>query len=512
MLEQVDLSKKISKDEYKTIVPDLELRLGALQRDVRALGIPVMIVFEGWDAAGKGTIINRLLLTFDPRGYVVHPIFAPNDEERLRPFLWRFWVRTPPKGKIAVFNKSWYQRVLMDRVDKLVKKHEWQQAYEDITSFERQLTDDGVVILKFFLHISQKEQKKRFEKLDQSAATSWKVTKDDWKHLKQYDAYLHATEEMLAKTDTDFAPWTIVEAHDARFVSVKVFSTVIQRLEQQVRMGQEARAQVEQRKNEAATATAPEAQAVKAEPIPAITVNTLSSSVLDKVDLSKTLAKEAYAPELEACQKRIFEIEHQIYARRIPVVIVYQGWDAAGKGGNIRRLVQAMDPRGYEVIPIAAPNDVEKAHHYLWRFWVKFPKAGHIAIFDRSWYGRVLDERVEGFCTEQEWKRAFREINEMEAHMTNFGTVLIKFWLHIDPDEQLRRFRDREQTPDKQWKITAEDWRNRAKWDRYKTAIDEMLFRTSTAYAPWTIVEANCKYYARLKALQTVITAIEAHL
>lgn len=509
MLEQVDLSKIISKEDYKQIVPALELRLGELQREVRESGIPVMLVFEGWDAAGKGTVMNRLLLTFDPRGYVVHSIFAPNEDERLRPFLWRFWGRIASKGKIAVFNKSWYRRVLIERVDKLVKKREWQQAYDDITSFERQLSDDGVIIIKFFLHISQKEQKKRFEKLDQSPATSWKVTKDDWKHLKQYDRYLEAIEDMLTRTDTDFAPWTIVEAHDARFVTVKVFTTVVQRLQQRIEQIKQDRAQAVRRKEETVPPPTPSDPQQAAA---ALAHNTLSSSVLDKVDVSVTLAKAEYEPLLEDCQKRLFEIEHEIYARRIPVVIVYQGWDAAGKGGNIRRLVQALDPRGYDVIPIAAPNDIEKAHHYLWRFWVKFPKAGHIAIFDRSWYGRVLDERVEGFCTEEEWRRAYREINEMEAHIVNFGAVIVKFWLHIDPEEQLRRFRDREQTPGKEWKITAEDWRNRAKWDQYKAAVDEMLFRTSTAYAPWTIVEANAKYYARIKALQTVIAAVEARL
>jgi polyphosphate kinase 2 (PPK2 family) len=223
------------------------------------------------------------------------------------------------------------------------------------------------------------------------------------------------------------------------------------------------------------------------------------------------LLKE-YKEEIRQCQQRVFEIEHEIYTRRIPVVILYQGWDAAGKGGNIRRLTQAMDPRGYVVMPIGAPNDLEKAHHYLWRFWEKFPKAGHIAIFDRSWYERVLVERIEGFCSEAEWKRAYREINEFEEQLVNFGTVLVKLWLHIDPAEQLRRFQDRQQTPAKQWKITAEDWRNREKWEQHKEAVDEMLFRTSTAHAPWTIIEANSKYYARIKTLKTVIDAVASRL
>ena len=524
MLEQVDLSKKIGKAEYKTIVPELELRLGVLQREAKELNIPILIVFEGWDAAGKGTLINRLILAFDPRGCVVHPISAPNEEERLRPFLWRFWIKTPPKGKIAVFDRSWYGRVLVERVDKIAKKREWQRAYGEITSFERQLTDDGTVIMKFFLHISQKEQKKRFEKLQKSPAAAWKVTEEDWKHHHQYPQYFEATEDMLAKTDTDYAPWTIIEAHDRRFATIKVFKTVVDTIAQKInrikRAQEQAKSVQVEQKQVAQEAPLEKTQTIHAESEqeqtppqkPVFDLDQLSSSVLDKVDLSVALTAEEYKKELKRCQRRVFEIEHEIYTKRIPVVILYQGWDAAGKGGNIRRLTQAMDPRGYVVIPIAAPNDVEKAHHYLWRFWEKFPKAGHIAIFDRSWYERVLVERIEGFCSEQAWKRAYREINEMEEHIVNFGAVLVKFWFHIDQEEQLRRFQAREQIPYKRWKITEEDWRNREKWDRHKEAVDEMLFRTSTAYAPWTIIEANSKYYARIKALKTVIEAVEARL
>jgi len=519
MLEQVDLSKKIEKEEYKTIVSDLELRLGELQREARDLGIPVSVVFEGWDAAGKGTLINRLILALDPRGCIVHPISPPNEEERFRPFLWRFWIKTPPKGKIAVFDRSWYGRVLVVRVDKLAKKREWQRAYGEITSFERQLTDNGTIIIKFFLHISQKEQKRRFEKLQKSPATAWKVAKEDWKHHKQFARYLEAIEDMLAKTDTDFAPWTIVESHDRRFAVLKVFKTVIDTIEQKIKrvkrtQEQAKRMQVDQAQAAQKADDKPpeEPQNEHVEIKQGAALDKLSSSILNKVDLSVSLTQEEYKADLKKCQQRIFEIEHEIYVKRIPVVILYQGWDAAGKGGNIRRLTQGMDPRGYGVIPIAAPNDIEKAHHYLWRFWKEFPKAGHIAIFDRSWYGRVLVERIEGFCSEREWKRAYREINEIEQHMVNFGTVLVKFWLHIDREEQLRRFQAREKTPHKCWKITDEDWRNRENWDQYKEAVDEMLFRTSTAYAPWTIVEANSKYYARIKALKTVIEAVEARL
>jgi len=494
MLEKLDLSLKIDKQDYKNVTPDLEIRVGALQRRAYELKIPMIIVFEGWDAAGKGTLINKLLLALDPRGYTVHPTNPPTEEEVLRPFLWRFWIRTPEAGRIAVFDRSWYGRVLVERVDKIVKKKAWERAYGEIVSFERQLVDGGFVIIKFFLHITKKEQKKRFGKLRKNKSTAWKVTKDDYRHHRQYDQYFEATEDMLARTDTGFAPWTVVEAHDRRYATVKVFNTVIETLARKID-------RVEKKRGEPERDNVSSFQGVNK-----------TSSVLDKTDLSKRLTRDEYGKALKEYQNLILELEHEVYLERVPVVIVYQGWDAAGKGGNIKRLVQKMDPRGYEVITTAVPNDVERAHHYLWRFWWKVPKAGHIAIFDRSWYGRVLVERVEGFCKEEEWRRAYREINEMEDQWVNFGTVLIKFWLHIDKEEQLRRFQERQNTAHKLWKISAEDWRNREKWDQYKEAVDEMLFRTSTSHAPWTVIESNSKLYARIKVLKTVVQEVQKAL
>ena len=493
MLEKIDLSKKIKKAEYKSVIHDLEIKLGVLQRQSREHRIPVIVIFEGWDAAGKGTLINQLMLTLDPRGFAVYPIKAPNEEESFRPFLWRFWIKTPEKGRIAIFDRSWYGRVLVERVDEIVPKKVWTHAYEDINAFERQLADDGTVIVKFYLHITKKEQKKRFQKLLANSSTSWKVTKEDWRHHKQYDDYVVAIEEMLDKTDTEIAPWTIVEAHDRRFAIVKVFRTVAEAIERRINEIQIQGNSSEKKHTQ-------------------IQENDSLVSILNQVDLSYTLTREKYNKELKKYQARVRELEHEVYLKRIPVIIVYQGWDAAGKGGNIKRLVQGMDPRGYEVVTIAAPNDIELSHHYLWRFWTRIPKAGHITIFDRSWYGRVLVERIEGFCTEEEWRRAYREIKEMEAQLAHYGTIIIKFWLHIDSDEQLRRFKAREATPYKQWKINAEDWRNREKWDQYQIAVDEMLFRTNTSYAPWTIIEANDKLYARIKALKTVVKAIEERI
>ncbi|MBD3383782.1 phosphate--AMP phosphotransferase [candidate division KSB1 bacterium] len=493
MLEKIDLTQSLSKADYKKVMPALEIKLAELQRQARDKEIPVVVVFQGWDAAGKGTLINRLMLALDPRGYRVYPVNPPTHTEKRYPFLWRFWKTLPVKGRIAIYDRSWYGRVLVERVDQLTRTMIWKRAFEEITEFERQLCDDGHVLVKFFLHISKKEQKKRFKKLEKNSSTAWKVTKTDWKHHKKYKKYVRAIEEMLAETDTDYAPWTIVEAHDRCFATVKIFQTLINQLQHQV----------EQRKKKANVTVPRINDRVKV---------IESSSSLHNVDLALSLSKEEYKKNLDVYQNRMVELEHEIFLKRIPVVIVYEGWDAAGKGGNIKRLVRTLDPRGFTVIPIGAPNDVEKAHHYLWRFWIDMPKAGHIAIFDRSWYGRVLVERVEGYARPEEWQRAFREINEMEKQWSDFGVLLVKFWLQIDKEEQLQRFKARETTPHKRWKITKDDWHNREKWDQYQEAVDEMLLRTSTTYAPWTIVESNCKRYARIKAIRTVIEQMEHRL
>jgi AMP-polyphosphate phosphotransferase len=490
MLEQVVLDQKLGDGKYKDAIDPLRDRLGQLQRQARELKLGVIVVFEGWDAAGKGTLINQVMQYLDPRGFNVHTTKPPTEEERFRPFLWRFWGRIPEKGRIAIFDRSWYGRVIGDRVDSLVNRRTWQKSYEEIRSFERQLTDDGFVLVKLFLHISKGEQRKRFRKLESHPSLAWRVTREDWKRHEQYDEYLSAIEEALARTNTGFAPWTIVEAENRKFATVKVFNTMIGAIQEGV------------------------AKALQPVPPPLETANAVfeSRSVLDKVDLSLDIPHPEYRRQLPRLQKRARELEHEIYVRRIPVVIVFEGWDAAGKGGAIKRLTKLMDPRGYEVIPVAAPNDLEKAHHYLWRFWTKFPKAGHLTIFDRSWYGRVLVERVEGLCRPDECRRAYREINEMEAQFASFGTVIIKLWLQIDQDEQLRRFEARQNDAVKQWKISEEDWRNRDKWRLYETAVEDMLTKTSTNYAPWTIVESNSKRHGRIKTIRTVVEAIEQRL
>ena len=490
MLEKIDLSKKVDKKTYRRVMDEAEEKLGLLQRECKDAGIPVILVFEGMGAAGKGVQINRLIQALDPRGFDVYACDRPTEDEQMRPFLWRYWTKTPAKGRIAVFDRSWYRSVQVDRFDGLTREDKLGDAYQDILSFEKQLCDDGTVIMKFFLYIDKDEQKKRFKKLEGSKETSWRVTEEDWNRNKDFDRYLKMNEEMLEKTDTDYAPWVIIEAVDKDYAALKIVSTVMDRLEYELE---------HRRPEDEKTAQRQESK----------TRERFKNGVLSGIDLSKSLTEEEYKTRLKKLQKRLAELHSELYRLRIPVVIGFEGWDAGGKGGAIKRLTSNLDPRGYRVNPTAAPNDIEKVHHYLWRFWTRLPKTGHIAIFDRTWYGRVMVERIEGFCSEAEWRRAYQEINEMESHMANAGAVVLKFWLHIDKDEQERRFRERQANPAKQWKITDEDWRNREKWDQYEEAVNEMLIRTSTTYAPWIVVEGNDKRYARVKVLQTVVDALE---
>ena len=231
--------------------------------------------------------------------------------------------------------------------------------------------------------------------------------------------------------------------------------------------------------------------------------------MLEALDLSLVLPEKDYRRQVVEQQLLMRELHFAQYAAQVPALLVFEGWDAAGKGGAIKRVTETLEPRGYTVSSFAAPRGEEKTHHYLWRFWRTLPRAGHLGIFDRSYYGRVLVERVEGFCSEEEWQRAYREINEFEAHQASYRMVVRKFWMHLSKEEQLRRFRTRERDPFRSHKLTAEDWRNRARWPEYERAVEDMLARTSTSVAPWTVVEADDKMHARVKVVRTLADAIE---
>jgi len=504
MFEKIDLSRKLEKDEFKKIAPLLQERLGDLQRKARDAGMPIMIVFEGWEASGKGTLMNELIQPLDPRGFRVHYVHGDGDNpaERFWPPMRRFWEITPPRGQIGIYSRSWY-RLVMDKPG----EGDAAEAYENISSFERQLAQDGNLIIKFFLHIGKKEQKRRLKKLDDDRSSTWRVSEKEWAQNERYEETAKLVAEVVQNTDRSHAPWTIVEAEDRRYAIVKILTTVIRGVEKALE-----RCAIKKKAAAEIGAEATEAISEADRAIIALTADPLEPSVLKNLDLRKQLPEKEYRKQLAELQDRMRDLQYRLYAARRPMVIAFEGPDAAGKGGCIKRLTQKLDPRGYQVAPTASPNDHERAHHYLRRFWNAFPKAGHIGIYDRSWYGRVLVERVEGFAAESEWRRAFGEINEMEGQWHRYGCIILKFWLQIDEDEQLARFRERERNPEKTWKITEEDWRNREKRRLYEEAAEEMMLRTSTTFAPWTLVEANDKYYARIKALRKTVEATEKAL
>ena len=483
ILDHVDLSKKLGPEEYNTVIPNLRERLGELQRKAKDAGVPVIIIFEGWAESGKGIQMNKLLMGLDPRGFRVYAIDKPTDEEKVRPFFWRFWVKTPQKGQIVILSKSWYGQTLSKVFDEKMDDDKARERYLEANLLEKTLTDNGCLIIKLFLHISKKEQKSRLDKKKKDPIAAWLVTKDDRDQNKDYKKYLCAVENMIGDTNTGYAPWNIIEAEDRRFATVKIYNTVIEAMEKSLQPSGPVKL----------------AAAIKLKLKP----------ILENTDLSGSLEEAEYKEKLNALQNKIKELQYMVYRQGVPIIFVFEGWDAAGKDGGIRRLTENIDPRGYQVNSYGVPNDVEKSHHYLWRFWKEMPADGHIAIFDRSWYGRVLVERVEGFCTPAEWSRAYGEINEMERELSERGAAIVKFWLHISWDEQLKRFERREIDPFKNYKITNDDWRNRDKWDKYVVAADEMFMKTSTDYAPWVIIGSNYKRYARIKILETAIAAIE---
>ncbi len=483
MLEKIDLNLKLDKKSYKEEISGLEKHLQLLQRKIKELKIPVLIVLEGFSASGKGNLISRVLYPLDPRDFNVYTMGKQTEDAEFRPFLWSFWTKTPSHGRITIFDKSWHRMGLSSGVvqRKLTEKEAEGFVY-DVNAFEKQLTDDGTLIIKLFLHISKEEQKNRFKDLMKNPATSWRVSESDLDQNKHYDECLSMFQNMIQLTNSGECPWFVIEANDRYYAAVKAFKIIIGRIEEEIVRRENKPPQI----------------------ISSTSLNPPNISILNSVNPNQFIQQKEYKSKLMEYQQEMAEIGYRLYSKRKSVIIVYEGWDASGKGGNIKRLTQELDPRGYEVVPVSAPTQEELAHHYLWRFYNKLPKDGHLGIFDRSWYGRVLVERIEGYCSNADWQRAYKEINDFEQHLHNHGTIIFKFWFHVDKDIQLERFRAREADILKQYKITDEDWRNREKWDEYLKAVDEMLFRTSTEYAPWTIIESNDKKFARIKTLEIV--------
>ena len=485
MFEVAELGHKVSKAEYEGKEPELRTGLLLAQEALKEANFPVLVLVSGVDGAGKGDVINQLNAWLDPRYVRAHAFGEMSDEERERPEYWRFWLALPPKGAIGLYVGSWYSRPIGERVTDKTTDAELEADLARINAFEESLVDDGALIIKFWLHLSRDAQKERMKELEKNPATRWRVTAMDKKPLKLYDTFAHVAERTLRETSTGEAPWIIVEATDRRYRNLTVGQHILERITTRL-----------QQKNET------EKPRPHLRPIAAPEVGE-NVSVLGNLDLSKSLDRDEYKKQLTKYQGRLSELVRTARERKISTIVVLEGWDAAGKGGLIRRIIPAMDARNYQIIPIAAPTDEERAHHYLWRFWRHIPRGGHVTIYDRSWYGRVLVERVEGFTHQSDWMRGYTEINDFEEQLSKHGIVVVKFWLHISKEEQLRRFQEREQTPFKQYKITEEDYRNREKWEAYEHAVTDMVERTSTEYSPWHLIEANDKRYARVKAVKT---------
>jgi polyphosphate:AMP phosphotransferase len=495
MFEAAELGRKVSKADYKAREPDLHTQLLDAQRLLRAANIPVIVIVSGVEGAGKGRIVSRLNQWLDARGIRTDAFWDQSDEEQDRPPFWRFWRALPPRGSIGILFGSWYTRPIIDRVFEREDDAGLDRSLGRIARFERMLSDDGALIVKFWFHLSKPEQRRRMKR-DLKEGHKTLSTALAKKFSRHYDRFAAISERAIRATDSGQCPWYIIESSNGRYRDLTAGATLLEAIRARLAGPATQTAADEVRQAQPCVPATPDAAA----------------TILDRVELSQRMTDADYHARLDQAQARLGTLSWAARQKRRNVVAVFEGWDAGGKGGAIRRVTAAMDARLYRVISVAAPTDEEKAQHYLWRFWRHVPRAGYVTIYDRSWYGRVLVERVEGFAQADEWMRAFREINEFEEQLVEHGAILLKFWLHMSKEEQLRRFQEREKTPWKLHKITDEDWRNRERWDEYKGAVNEMVTRTSTEFAPWTLVPGDDKKVARVAVLETFCERIEAAL
>lgn len=488
MFENAELGRKIDKECFERREPELRERLLEAQARLAEAGCSVVVVVAGAEGSGKGDMVNRLMSWLDARGVETHALGEPSEEEAERPEYFRFWRRLPARGRMGIFFGSWYTRPITQHSLKQLDEADMEDSLRRIVEFEQMLEAEGVLLVKLWLHINKKQQKKRFEALESRPETAWRVTRQDWRFHKTYERFVHSASRALRRTSSATAPWHVLEAWDGRYRDLSAAETLLAALEGRLAQGPRP------------------AERVADHPTPP------SLNVISCLDLNQATSEEAYRRQLPDLQSRLGKLVRKLRSRSRSAVMIFEGSDAAGKGGAIRRLTQALDARFYQVCQVAAPSDEERARPYLWRFWRNLPRWGHVTVFDRSWYGRVLVERLEGFCSPADWKRGFGEINAFEEQLVQSGCLVCKFWLSISSEEQLRRFQEREALGFKRYKITPEDWRNREKWSAYEAAACEMVERTSSEIAPWTLVEAEDKLFARLKVLKTVVARLEDFL
>jgi polyphosphate:AMP phosphotransferase len=488
MFEVVELHQRVNKQDYEKRAEKLRPELLEAQYQLKQSARPVLLLFSGVPGGGKGEVLNLLNEWMDPRFLDTRAYGPRSEEERERPVLWRYWRDLPPRGRIAIFIDAWYAQVLELPDPKNTKEKFLAPHLARIVQLEKQLVEDGAIIIKCWLHLSKKAQENRFKKLRRNKETRWRVTKEDLIYQEQYSQRRRIAERVIRETSTGEAPWLLVDGEDAHHRNLTTAEHILSRVK---------------------SAAAPVSSATKTRAKGRVRTQSGDSNLLASLDLSKKLEKERYTSELHTYQGTLSRLARKAWKRKLSSILVFEGWDAAGKGGAIRRLTHGLDARGFRVIPIAAPTDEEKAHHYLWRFWRHIPRAGQVTIYDRSWYGRVLVERVEGYASEAEWLRAYYEINDFEEQLQEYSAILLKFWVHISPEEQLRRFKEREQVAYKHFKITEDDYRNREKWPAYEAAVMDMVMRTSTEYAPWHLIEGEDQRYARVQVLKTYCQELE---
>ncbi len=490
MFETAEVGNKISKSVYKKGLAKLREEILAVQKELAASKTSAIVIIGGVEGAGKTETVNQLLEWLDARGIETHALDAPTDEERERPPMWRFWRMIPPKGRMTILLGSWYTKPIVERTFGEMKSSEFDELLDKAVFFETMLRREGVTLVKFWLHVKEKTLVKSMKKLEKDPLQSWRVTKNDWKFIKRYKKFREVSEEALGRTNTKDAPWHIVEAEDDRYRNTTVARTLIAELKRGFS----------------------EKEKAEKPPLKPRVFKPPQSNIFRTLDYTRKLDEKKYDKELPEAQAEFHRLINRMQSKDRSLILVFEGADAAGKGGAIRRVTQALNAKDYRVMSVAAPTDEEKARPYLWRFWRNLPRRDKVTVYDRSWYGRVLVEKIEGFCTDDEWMRAYSEINEFEKELSDSGTIVLKFYLSITAKEQLRRFKEREITPYKQYKITEEDWRNRSKWDSYEASAVEMFEKTSMPYAPWTVVEAEDKNFARIKVLKTIISHLKNEL
>jgi polyphosphate:AMP phosphotransferase len=489
MFESAEVDHTISKADYETAEEELRAQLLAAQLELRERGKQtVLVVIAGVDAAGKGETVQLINTWLDPRRVHTFAFDAPTDEERERPHLWRYWRVLPPKGEVGIYFDTWYDAALDAFTRDEIDGATFDRAIDRASRFERMLANEGVVLLKLWFHITKKEQRKRLRELAKHKLTKWRVTAEDWRNLDRYERVVAGAARALRESSTEFAPWVVVPGKDERYRGIMVGRALLDAL----------------RNDDVGPAPAE----TNVHPVAMLDGN----NPLRALDLSLSIDEDDYDRELERWQGHLARTLRRAKFRKRSLVVVFEGVDAAGKGGAIRRVTAAVDPRHFSVIPIAAPTEEERARPYLWRFWRHLPRQRELTIFDRSWYGRVLVERVEGYCTTADWMRAYSEINDFEEQLAEHGMIVVKLWLHIDQDEQLLRFEDRQTAAHKKHKIGPDDWRNREKAGDYERAVVDMIDRTSTDVARWDLIEANDKRYARIAVLRAICKRLDAAL